>query len=131
MQPLPPFPKKMICVEENDFGTFYIYPNIVVAVIQEGTNLDIDRVSELVAISERNFQLEDFVYISIRVNSYSIDPTIYSHLIDMKNLKGIGIVTEKTLYRQNFRVEKHFYSENMEIFDNTENAIRWAEALID
>lgn len=131
MTTLPDIPQNYLRTEENRVGTFYFYPTLVIGILNEGITLDIETTQVLVAMSERNFGLNDFVYISIRVNSYSVDPTIYPHLTEMKNLKGIALVTGNTRYGQLYEVEKQFYSENMRIFNNLDDAILWSENLIE
>ncbi|MBL7474123.1 STAS/SEC14 domain-containing protein [Robertkochia sediminum] len=124
-------PQDFINVERSDLGTFYFYSNMVIGILEEGTILDLDTTSKLIALSERNFGLRDFVYISLRLHSYSVDPTIYPYLTEMKNLKGIAIVSEKASYRKNFEVEKQFYAHNMRIFNDLDEAILWSRNLIE
>ena len=132
MSKFPPFPEKIMNVEKTDLGIFYIYSKYAIGVIHEGINLtNLQQLSILVAVCEKHFGLQEFVYISYRLNSYSIDPTLYSYLLEMKNLAGIGIVTRNELYKQNFKVEKVFYSKNMRIFDKLEEAIKWSHDIID
>lgn len=128
---MPQIPQDFINEESSELGTFYFYPNIVIGILKEGTILDLDTTSQLVALSERNFGLRDFVYISLRLHSYSVDPTIYPLVSEMKNLKGIAIVSERDSYQKNFEVEKQFYSHNMRIFNDLDEAILWSKNLIE
>ncbi|WP_224490144.1 STAS/SEC14 domain-containing protein [Robertkochia flava] len=131
MNNFPPFPDQILNIEKIDIGTFYIYPKFTLGVVNEGVNLTLPQLSVLVALCERNYHLKNFVYISMRINSYSIDPTLYSYLLEMKNLKGIAVVTNKKIFRQNFQVEQVFYGNNMRIFNTVEEAVSWSNNLID
>lgn len=131
MKDFPPFPDQLKIVEKNELGEFYIYPKFVIGMIHEGVNLKLQQLSVLVALYEKHYHLQDFVYISYRIHSYSIDPTTYTYLLEMDNLKGLAVVTDKTIAKQNFQVEKVFYSENMRIFDTLNQAISWANDIID
>ncbi|THD66697.1 STAS/SEC14 domain-containing protein [Robertkochia marina] len=131
MEAFPPFPEKLIDTEKIDTGTFYIYPGFVIGIISEGANLKLEQLSSLVLLYEKYFSTKDFVYISYRVNSYSIDPTVYPYLLEIKTLKGIAVVTEKESFRQNFQIEKVFYSGNIRIFPTILEAISWANSMVD
>ena len=131
MNSFPPYPDQLVSTEKSDSGTFYIYPNFVIGVITEGSSLKLEQLSALVVFYEKYFSSKKFVYISYRVNSYSIDPTVYPYLLEMESLKGIAVVTEKESFRQNFQIEKVFYTENMRIFNTLEKAISWANSIID
>lgn len=131
MNSFPPYPENLVSIEKIDSGTFYIYPNYVIGVIEEGSNLKLEQLSALVLLYEKYFTSSQFVYISYRVNSYSIDPTVYPYLMELKSLKGFAVVTKKETFRQNFQIEKVFYPDNMRIFNNLEQAIDWANSIID
>lgn len=131
METFPPFPEKLIGTEKIEDGTFYVYPNFVIGVISEGANLKLEQVSTIVLLYEKYFAFKDFTYISYRVNSYSIDPTVYPYLLEIKTLKGIAVVTEKNSFRQNFEIEKVFYSGNIRIFPTILEAISWANTMVD
>lgn len=128
---LPPFPDQIINIEKTEIGTFYLYPKFAIGVIDEGVNLELLQLQVLVAIHERNYHLKNFAYISLRLNSYSIDPTLYSYLLEMQNLKGIAVVTNRKILQQNFQIEKVFYDNKLRIFNTLEEAITWSNNLID
>lgn len=131
MNNFPPFPEKIVSVEKNDTGSFYIYKDYVIGVVPEGANLKIEQLSLLVALYEKHFSSKNFVYISYRIHSYSIDPLVYPYLLEMTQLKGIAVVTNKKLFKKNFQIEKVFYSGNIRIFDTLEEAIKWSHDIID
>ena len=51
---------------------------------------------------------EDLIYISNRVNSYSLDPNDYSHLNQIPTLKAIGVVQYQKSLKTAIEFEKIF-----------------------
>lgn len=131
MNTIPPNPEEVLHVEKIDIGTFYIYPKKVLGIINDGVNLKLDQFSVLIALCEKHYGLNDFAYISYRINSYAVDPTLYTYLLEMDHLKGICIVTDNDIYIQNFKIEKAFYSKNMKIFNDLNQAFEWADTIVD
>ncbi|MEL6306162.1 MAG: STAS/SEC14 domain-containing protein, partial [Bacteroidota bacterium] len=54
-----------------------------------------------------------------------VDPTIYSYLRGMENLKAFAIVSKKKIDMHNFKIEKLFYKNSMEFFIEFDNALTW------
>ncbi|TRZ42912.1 STAS/SEC14 domain-containing protein [Robertkochia solimangrovi] len=131
MNTTPPILENLIKTYKTDFGIFHIYPDYVVGQFYEGTALEIDQIFELSTIAEVHYENKDYAYISYRVNSYALDPTLYSHIKELENLKGIAIVTKRENDRHNFKIEQYFYAKNMEIFYNLSEAIDWVYTIID
>ncbi len=111
-------------------GQVDIYDNFMVAIINEGITMTLERAFELVGISEIHFRHKDFVYITVRKHSYAVDPTAYTHITEIENLKGIAIVSRKSIDTHNIRIEKQFYKKPMELFKNTPDAISWAKRIL-
>ena len=70
--------KKPIVVREYqlDIGTVQVYDNYMVSIFDEGATLTLERAYQIIGISEIHFREKDFGYISLRKNSYAVDPTI-------------------------------------------------------
>lgn len=119
--------KQKIIVKEYclEFGTVQVYDNYMVSNFNEGITLTLERAYQLIGISEIHFRGKKFGYISLRSNSYAIDPTIYTYLRGLDNLKALAIVSKKEIDMHNFKIEKLFYKKNMEFFIEYQNAVAW------
>lgn len=121
--------KKTIIVREYhlDIGTVQIFDNYMVSSFNEGTTITLERAYQIIGISEIHFRDKDFGYISLRKNSYAVDPTIYNYIRGLENLKAFAIVSKKEIDMHNFKIEKLFYKKNMEFFIEYDNAVAWVK----
>ncbi|MEO1486099.1 MAG: STAS/SEC14 domain-containing protein [Bacteroidota bacterium] len=110
-----------------DIGTVQVFDDYMVSVFDEGATLTMERAYQIIGISEIHFRDKNFGYISWRKNSYAVDPTIYSYLRGMENLKAFAIVSKKKIDMHNFKIEKLFYKNTMEFFIEFENALAWVK----
>ena len=108
-----------------DIGTVRVYEDFMVSIFDEGATVTMERAYQLIGISEIHFRERNFGYISLRNNSYAIDPTIYTYLRGLENLKAFAIVSKKEIDMHNFSIEKLFYKKNMEFFIEYGNAVNW------
>ncbi|NJB35150.1 MULTISPECIES: STAS/SEC14 domain-containing protein [Flavobacteriaceae] len=121
--------KKQVVVREYhlDIGIIQVFDNYLVAHFNEGATLTLERVYQLIGISEIHFRDKNFAYISNRKNSYAIDPIIYTYLRGLDNLVALAIVSKKEIDMHNFKIEKLFYKKCMEFFIEYDNAVAWAK----
>ncbi|MBD0778848.1 STAS/SEC14 domain-containing protein [Maribacter polysiphoniae] len=119
--------KKTIIVKEYnlEIGVIQVYDNYMVAKFEEGATLTLERAYQIIGISEIHFRDKPFGYISLRKNSYAIDPTIYTYLRELENMKGFAIVSVKEIDMHNFKIEKLFYKKPMKFFIEFDNALSW------
>ena len=110
-----------------DIGTVQVYDNYIVATFDEGATVTLERAYQIIGISEIHFRDRKFGYISLRKNSYAIDPIIYTYLRGLENLKAFAIVSKKEIDMHNFKIEKMFYKKNMEFFIEFDNAVNWVK----
>ncbi len=113
-----------------DIGKVTVYDNYMVAILNEGITLTLERAFELVGISEIHFRYRPFVYITIRKNSYAVDPTLYTQIFLLENLKGIAIVSDKEVDAHNIIIEKHFFKKPMTLHKTLHEAVSWAQSLL-
>ncbi len=120
-------PKKTVIVREYqlDVGKIQVYENYMVSLFDEGATLTLERVYQIIGISEIHFRDKNFGYISLRKNSYAVDPTIYTYLRQLDNLKALAIVSVKEIDMHNFKIEKLFYKKPMKFFIEFDNAVAW------
>ncbi|SHJ11926.1 hypothetical protein SAMN04488513_102892 [Pseudozobellia thermophila] len=122
-------PKKTVIVREYqlDVGKVQVYENYMVALFDEGATLTLERMYQIIGISEIHFRNKNFGYISLRKNSFAVDPTIYTYLRQLENLKAFAIVSVKEIDMHNFKIEKLFYKKPMKFFIEFDNALKWVK----
>lgn len=114
-------------------GVFYFYTNFMISEINEGVIIDLNVVLEVTNQYTKKYYGHQvpFVYISNRVNSYSINPTIHFETAKLlSNAKGYAIVTYNTINTEVAKMEKSFLSIPTKVFSTLEDAIKWTKELI-
>lgn len=121
--------RKRVVVREYklDVGTVQVFDNYLVGNFDEGSTITLERAYQIIGISEIHFRGKDFGFISLRQNSYAIDPTIYTYLRQLDNLKAFAIVSVKEIDMHNFKIEKLFYKKQMKFFIEFDNALAWVK----
>ncbi|KPM30586.1 Hypothetical protein I595_3407 [Croceitalea dokdonensis DOKDO 023] len=119
--------KKAVVVKEYhlDIGIVQVFDNYMVSIFNEGATITLERAYQIIGISEIHFKGNNFGYISLRKNSYAVDPIIYTYIRGLDNLKAFAIVSKKEIDMHNFKIEKMFYKKHMEFFIAYENALVW------
>lgn len=122
-------PKKTIIVQEYRLETalVQVFENYMVVIFDEGATLTLERAYQIIGISEIHFRDKDFGYISWRQNPYAVDPTVYTYLRQLENLKAFAIVSIKEIDMHNFKIEKLFYKKPMKFFIEYDNALTWVK----
>ncbi len=110
-----------------EIGVIQVYDNYMVAIFDEGATLTLERAYQIIGISEIHFRGKYFGYISLRKHSYAIDPTVYSYLRELENLKALAIVSIKEIDMHNFKIERLFYKKPMKFFIEFDNALAWVK----
>jgi hypothetical protein len=113
-----------------DFCEMTIYDKYVVVVMKEGVNITPGHNNVLIDVTKIYFSKKSFVYITHRINSYSVDPQIYLETAKIENLKGFAVVSKNYKAKVNAQIEKMFFNKPFEIFTNLENAFSWADGLL-
>ena len=121
--------KKTVIVREYqlEVGKIQVFDNYMVSIFEDGATLTLERAYQVLGIAEIHFRDKDFGYISLRKNSYAIDPTVYTYLRGLDNLKAFAIVSVKEIDMHNFKIEKLFYKKPMKFFIQYENALAWVK----
>ena len=125
-------PKKTIIVQEYalEVGKIQVYDDYMVSIFDEGATLTLERAYQIIGISEIHFKDRPFGYISLRRNSFAIDPKVYTYLRELENLKAFAIASVKEIDMHNFNIEKMFYKKPMKFFIKYENALTWVKRRI-
>lgn len=113
-----------------DFCKISVYNNYIVVVINEGVNITPSHNSTLIKVTEAHFSDKPYVYITHRINSYSVDPQIYYETSKIENLKGFAVVSSNYQAKVNAQIEQMFFTKPFEIFATLEEAFTWADVLV-
>lgn len=108
----------------------FIFDAFLVCQIREGMEIHPEHNQKLNEIIQRHFTGKNIVYISNRVNSYSVDPLTYVETEKIPNLIAIAMVTETPIMKQNAEYERNFFDKPYEIFDSLSEAIQWVHNII-
>lgn len=110
-----------------DFGKITFDDNILIAELNEGILLDVEKNRKLLEIARKTFNNRPYGYISNRVHSYGVNPMVYIESAGTPTLKAIAVVSTNPLCRQNAILERQFYkgSNCFEVFNTLEEAINW------
>lgn len=110
--------------------TLKVYNDIIIAQINEGVVLIQTITDEMVDFIIPYFNGKPFVYITHRVHSYSVDPTVYISVSKIENLKGFGVVSTNHISLSSTDIEKLFLKKPFEIFTKLDEAIQWANIIL-
>lgn len=110
-----------------DFCEIEIHDNYLIAVMFEGINLTPDKNDILLNIATKYFKNSYFGYITNRINSYSVDPSIYLESSKIENLVSFAIVSAKQINITNSQIEKLFFKKPFKQFYTLREAIKWTE----
>jgi hypothetical protein len=121
--------KKTVIVKEYqlEVGTIQVFENYMVSKFEEGATLTLEKAYQILGIAEIHFRNKNFGFISLRKNSFAVDPTVYTYLRSLDNLKAFAIVSVKEIDMHNFKIEKLFYKKPMKFFIQYDNALTWVK----
>lgn len=121
--------KKTVVIREYqlDIGKVQVFENYMVGIFNEGATITLERGYQIIGIAEIHFKDRNFGFISLRKNSYAIDPTIYTYVRQIENLKAFAIVSVKQMDMHNFKIEKMFFKKPMKFFIDYNNALAWVK----
>ncbi|NJB72598.1 hypothetical protein GGR42_003089 [Saonia flava] len=128
-----PFYKEAIQEINYPFGDFYLFENFVIGEIKADivfTWADHGQkvVEELTDLYGENGK--GLVYITNRVNSYSVVPSDWINFYKLSyQLKGYAVVSYSSKGLLNSFLEKIFMRNTWHSFEKLENAISWAKSL--
>lgn len=110
--------------------TVYVYDKIGVIEAKEGVTLSIE--TGFSTLVDGMSLVKDFnwVYISNRINSYSVNPNDYKYLNEIPSLLGVAIVSEDEERLRNTALEEPFCKKPFATFLELKDAFNWAEFMI-
>lgn len=121
--------KKAVVVREYhlDIGKVQVFKKYMVGIFNEGATITLERAYQIIGIAEIHFRDKEFGFISLRKNSYALDPIIYTYVRELDNLKAFAVVSVKEMDMHNFKIEKLFYKKPMKFFIDYNNAVTWVK----
>lgn len=117
----------MITSIKYDFCEIKIFDNYIIVVMFEGINLTPEKNDVLLSIATKYFKNSNFGYITNRIHSYSVDPSIYLETSKIENLVSFAVVSSKQIIISNTKIEKLFFKKPFKHFTLLEDAINWTE----
>jgi hypothetical protein len=110
------------------FGKFYFFKNFVISELNEGVHFDWNKVKILANIMINHYgAINNLIYISNRVNSYSIEPQSWLKFDKRYQLvKSSGIIAYDKKGGISVVLERLFSKGSIKIFRSLTKAIEWA-----
>ncbi|SEK23221.1 hypothetical protein SAMN04487910_0027 [Aquimarina amphilecti] len=76
------------------------------------------------------FKDTPFVYISNRINTYSVDPTVYHRTTKIDTLAGIAVVSKNHRQKKLTELESKFFEKELEYFSKIDEALEWKNKIL-
>ncbi|WP_229736601.1 hypothetical protein [Bizionia arctica] len=108
----------------------FVFDEFLICQIYEGAEIHPDHNSKLNEIIHKHFYGRNMIYISNRVNSYSVDPLIYVLTEKIPNLLAIAMIPGSEIMRRNAEFERDFYDKPYGIFNNLTEALEWSHGIL-
>ena len=115
---------------ELEFTILDFYDDYVLSRPRAGELLGAQQVADLVEVCSDHYGDRDFVYLSYRINEYTVNPTIYLNLEEIRNLAGIGVIITENSSLASANFEKNFSKVPYEIFMELEDALEWVQKIL-
>lgn len=114
-----------------DFGTNYLFDKFFIMEVNEGVHFNSDRLNTLLVEIRKHYgNHKQLAYIANRVNSYSIDPVLWSYFDeDDSILIAAAIVSYRDSTLMSANIEKQLSSISMKRSTTIEEAIDWVIGL--
>ncbi|MFD2561125.1 hypothetical protein [Aquimarina rubra] len=120
----------MITSYQLDFGLIEIFEDYIKVTMNEGVTVSPKHNCVLLEMVEKHFKNKAFLYLTHRINSYAVDPTIYLETAKIENLIGFAVVSKDPRQKKQTKLEKAFFSKELRRFDNIESALQWKDKLL-
>ncbi|TPN82367.1 hypothetical protein [Aquimarina algicola] len=113
-----------------DFCHLEVYDDYVKAVMSEGITVSPEHNDILLQVVNKHFKNKSFVYITHRINSYAVNPTIYLETAKIENLAGMIVVSNDPQQKIQTKLEKVFFRKEFRQFDNMEDALEYKNLIL-
>ncbi|MFD2561126.1 SpoIIAA family protein [Aquimarina rubra] len=113
------------------FAKVEIQEDFLKNTITEGFLVKPEHNKLLLEFVRKYFNNKPFVYISNRVNSYSVDPTVYHETEKIDSLAGIAVVSKNHRQRKLTELESRFFQKKIKYFTDINEALEWKNQLLE
>lgn len=113
-------------VLDTEIGIIHFYDNIIVMEGKENAIFSIKTGLFILLKVIKIVGNKPMVYISNRVNSYSVDPNDYKYLEMIPNLQGIATVSYNHFAKGSAKLEQKFFKKQFRDFESLDDAKFWA-----
>ncbi|MDP5100589.1 MAG: hypothetical protein NWQ09_04620 [Nonlabens sp.] len=122
----------MEMLQHHDLGytDVFVFEDYLINQIKDGVVISYEHYDVLKNFVDTYFSDRNLVYLSNRVNSYTVNPLVHRKVSTIDNLLGVGIVVDTSLKEQAALFEKQFFDKEFEIFLTLQEGILWATALL-
>lgn len=121
----------MITTLKYEFCKVEVYSKYIIVVMNEGITLTPEKNDFLLNIATKYFKNSNFGYITNRINSYSVDPSIYIETSKIENLVAFAVVSSIPLNISNAQIEKIFYKNPFCHFLELNEAVSWVKEIVE
>jgi hypothetical protein len=112
------------------FGSLMLYEHFTIGIINEGEDLRSAQNQSIVKACSNYYKNGNFGYISHRLYSYSIDPTVYIENSKLDNLVAIAVVISGPTQKLCANIEKMFFKKPFEYFNSLQEAQKWIRNMV-
>ncbi|MGB5435892.1 MAG: hypothetical protein WBM98_08375 [Maribacter sp.] len=115
------------------FGDFYLFDTFIVGEFHDNVHISWKEHGKMIAEELSNLydnNGKDLIYISHRVNDYSLVPTDWKKFFKLSyNLKAYGIISYTKTGYFNAMLERMFVNTKLRWFNSLEDAIAWVDQI--
>lgn len=120
----------MIESYDLEFCTIEIYEDHTIAMMKEGVVVSPKHVQVFSKIVNKHYKNKPFVYISKRINSYSVNPITHIKSSKISNLVALAVVSNDPKQQLQTKIEKPFFERDFCHFHTIEEALVWKDEII-
>lgn len=122
----------MEMLQHHDLGytDVFVFEDYLINQIKDGVVISYEHYDVLKNFVDTYFSDRNLVYLSNRVNSYTVNPLVHRKVSTIDNILGVGIVVDTSLKEQVALFEKQFFDKEFQIFMTLQEGILWATALL-
>ncbi|WP_298538561.1 hypothetical protein [uncultured Aquimarina sp.] len=120
----------MIISYQLDFGFIEIYEDYIKVTMNEGITVSPEHNDVLLEMVHKHYNNKPFLYITHRINSYAVNPTIYLETAKIQNLAGFAVVSNDPRQKIQTKLEKAFFNKEFRQFDTMESALEWKDQIL-
>ncbi|MAZ72545.1 MAG: hypothetical protein CMC70_05295 [Flavobacteriaceae bacterium] len=108
-------------------GEMELHQNYAILRVFENEHICLNKAKDTFKELKSFFQANNFILIAHRTKNYSIDKEVFENAT-LKNLIGLGIVSNLPESRERAMQEQDHYNRNFAFFEELQEAIDWSRS---